>query len=111
MSLLQWFKYWFDSITDNMDRFGSTEGAIENGGMFTREQIQRLTQYLLIYIGKLCNFMDPTPLKNWNLKILPDVWSTLTGEWTSISSLLAMNFHLLPECSIKAEKVESLLRM
>lgn len=32
--------------------FSQQSDQIENGGMFTREQIQRLTEYLYVYQGK-----------------------------------------------------------
>lgn len=57
-----------------MDRFNSGD-AIENGGMFSREQIQRLSQYISILycIGKLCNSMDQIQQINSNLPILQGV--------------------------------------
>ena len=38
-------------IDNRMDnRFGSQNTGIENGGMFNREQLQRLTQYMFTFM-------------------------------------------------------------
>jgi hypothetical protein len=36
------------------NRFGGSVGSgVENGGMFTRERLQQITQYSIIYLEKL----------------------------------------------------------
>ena len=38
-----------------MDRFQGSSGSIENGGMFTREQIMKLSQYACYHIVQAVN--------------------------------------------------------
>lgn len=84
--------------------FSQQSDQIENGGMFTREQIQRLTEYLYVYQGKSWNYMGVAVKTNLNQVIWPAVWLILIEEWTSISFQLGMNFLVSQEFSIRARK-------
>ena len=53
---------------DNRFLTGGSQG-VENGGMFNREQIQKITQYFIHYLGKLWNFMVQAKI-NFSLQIL-----------------------------------------
>ena len=44
------------------NRFGSQQSSIENGGMFNREQLQRLTEYAINNSGKSCDCMEETQI-------------------------------------------------
>ena len=53
---------------DNRFLTGGSQG-VENGGMFNREQIQKITQYFIHYSGKSWNFMVQAKI-NFSLQIL-----------------------------------------
>lgn len=44
--------------------------SVENGGMFSREKIQQITQYFISYLGSWCRFT--ALMASSALKISPD---------------------------------------
>jgi hypothetical protein len=54
---------------DNRFQGGET---IENGGMFTREKINQITQYSPIYLGS--SFLSTETMVSWDRKISLDAW-------------------------------------